>query len=83
MLSKFPIDPLLLFPACRQNSNVNKNNRVDEAEVKSAATKLQTKENDLKLKCCVERIRFKISVSFFLIQIRITIESQMTLNYNG
>ena len=65
MLSKFPIDPLLLFPACRQNSNVNKNNRVDEAEVKSAATKLQTKENDLKLKCCVERIRFKISVSFF------------------
>ena len=35
MLSKFPIDLLLLFPACRQNSNVNKNNRVDEAEVNS------------------------------------------------
>ena len=76
MLSKFPIDPLLLFPACRQNSNVNKNNRVDEAEVKSAATKLQTKENDLKLKCCVERIRFKISVSFFYKELKLLLKAK-------
>ena len=51
MLSKFPIDPLLLFPACRQNSNVNKNNRVDEAEVSSYKITNKGKRFEVEVLC--------------------------------
>ena len=81
MLSKFPIDLLLLFPACRQNSNVNKNNRVDEAEVNSYKITNKGKRFEVEVLC--GKNSFQNFGEFFLIQIRITIESQMTLNYNG
>ena len=51
MLSKFPIDLLLLFPACRQNSNVNKNNRVDEAEVSSYKITNKGKRFEVEVLC--------------------------------
>ena len=51
MLSKFPIDLLLLFPACRQNSNVNKNNRVDEAEVNSYKITNKGKRFEVEVLC--------------------------------